>query len=201
MPLSERVFNYLLGASLIYWGIAGVLHEGGLDDLPLARIATTALNFTVGLLIIIRKPVETQGSMQSILLSIPSLICGGLLFKLSHPFAAWSLGFNALFIIGTTITIFSFINLGQSFAILPARRKIKTVGCYQLLRHPAYLGELIMVSICFISNVYWLTIALFILFVTGLYFRIKTEEKLLFTSKAYSEYAQKVKWRLIPFVW
>ena len=89
----------------------------------------------------------------------------------------------------------SFVFLGRCFAILPAIRGIVSRGPFVIVRHPAYLGELIMVVGCVTAaagngvSVSWQHAM--ILFVTvGLFvIRIRAEENLLRTDAAYQRYA------------
>ena len=75
-------------------------------------------------------------------------------------------------------------------------------GVYKFVRHPMYVGNLIMmVGIPLALGSYW-----GLLFVIPgqavLVFRILDEEKLLTQELAgYREYAQRVRYRLVPYVW
>lgn len=75
-------------------------------------------------------------------------------------------------------------------------------GPYNLVRHPAYLGYLLMaigISIGYASFIGMINL-IFLLFC--LHYRIKVEEQLLVEhfGERYLQYAQKVK-KIIPFIW
>ena len=201
MQFKEKLLNVCFGLSLFYWGVAGLFHDLDNASIPLLRWFITLLNFTVGGLIIFRKPVFNKGSIKSILISLPSLICGGLLFKFAKPLDAWSAQLQIVFVLGGTFALIAFLYLGRSFSIFPDLRKIKSRGAFRLIRHPSYFGEIVMITTCLLATEYWQSIFIYILFIPSIMFRIKEEEELLIISPDYRTYQEKVKWRLLPFVW
>ena len=201
MKKEELILNIFFGLSLIYWGFAGFIQNYEHFLHSPARIFTTILNITVGILIISRKSVIKLGSQKSILISLPSLILGGVIFKLSQPMNLWNLYSEILFIFGGIFALVSFLFLGRNFAIIPAIRNIVANGTYRIVRHPAYLGELIMTIACVIASQNFYTVFIIILFLPLLILRIKEEEKLLSEDKNYKKYQEITKWRLIPFIW
>ena len=201
MKKKELILNIFMGLSLIHWGIAGfVFNYNEILNSPV-RIAISLLNIIVGIFIIIRKNVIKIGSIKSILISLPSFICGGIIFKLSKSTNTWGLFSEILFIIGGIITLSSFLFLGRNFSIFPALRQIVTRGTYRIIRHPSYFGELIMIIACLIESKTIYSILLFIVFIPAIIFRIKEEERLLINDLYYQTYKKTVKWRLIPFIW
>ncbi|SON61264.1 hypothetical protein MSIMFI_02769 [Mycobacterium simulans] len=83
-----------------------------------------------------------------------------------------------------------------------AGQKLASDGLYKLVRHPMYLGNVVlMTGIPLALGSYW---ALLILVpgVLVLVFRILDEEKLLTEELVgYREYRQRVRYRLVPYVW
>ena len=201
MTKEELVINWGFGLSLISWGVAGFFFN--LDDITNSsvRIFVTLLNLTVGFLLIYRKPVVVSGSVHSILVSLPSLICGGLMFKLSRPLHLWEGYCEVIFIFGGIITFTSFLFLGRSFAILPNMRQIVSKGTFRIIRHPAYFGESLMVIACLMAGKSLISLIPFVIFIPGILFRIREEERLLSKNISYQQYQQTVKWRLLPFIW
>jgi protein-S-isoprenylcysteine O-methyltransferase Ste14 len=81
-------------------------------------------------------------------------------------------------------------------------QKVASGGLYKFVRHPMYVGNVIMmVGMPLALGSYWGL--LFVLpGVAVLVFRILDEEKLLTQELAgYREYAQRVRYRLVPNVW
>ncbi|HLG62940.1 MAG TPA: isoprenylcysteine carboxylmethyltransferase family protein [Ktedonosporobacter sp.] len=81
-------------------------------------------------------------------------------------------------------------------------QKVITTGLYGLVRHPMYVGVLIMmVGIPLALDSLW-GLVIIIPGVIALVFRILDEEKMLKQELGgYSEYTQKVHYRLVPYVW
>ena len=201
MQVKEKLLNVCFGLNLIYWGIAGFFYHYEDFQTSYVRLFITFLNISVGLLIIFRKPVKNSGTLHSILISLPSLISGGLLFKLSKPLFLWNHISQTLFIVGGSITLISFFFLGRSFSIFPRLRGIVSKGLYQIVRHPAYLGEFTMLTACLIAANSYLSWIPFLIFIPGIVLRIREEESILVADQAYVKYQQKVQWRLIPYIW
>jgi protein-S-isoprenylcysteine O-methyltransferase Ste14 len=83
-----------------------------------------------------------------------------------------------------------------------AGQQVVSTGLYGLVRHPMYTGNVIMmVAIPLALGSYWgLVVVVAGLLVLAL--RIRDEEKLLREELAgYREYAQKVRYRLVPCMW
>ena len=81
-------------------------------------------------------------------------------------------------------------------------QKVIDTGLYGIVRHPMYSTTLLLfLSIPLVLGSLY-ALAVFLLYPFIIAKRIKNEEKLLETElKGYSEYKQKVKYRLIPFIW
>lgn len=81
-------------------------------------------------------------------------------------------------------------------------QKLITTGLYSFVRHPMYLGVLIMYILTPVAlGSFWGLIPMTAI-PLSLGLRIHNEEKILRRELAgYMEYCQKVKYRLIPFVW
>lgn len=200
MKKDEFLFNIFLGLSIFVWGVIG-LYIGIFEQYSTVRLSSSILNLVIGVLIISRKAVIKSGSLKSVLISIPSLILGGILFKIAHPFDDWSLLSEFAFVIGTLFTLVSYIFLGKNFSICPNLRSVTTNGPYSIIRHPGYTCEIVLIFLCCIENISSLTVMVFIIFIYSLYRRIMEEEKILSNSHEYIKYKSNVKWRLIPYVW
>lgn len=81
-------------------------------------------------------------------------------------------------------------------------QKIITGGLYSLIRHPMYLATLfIFLSMPFILGS-WFAVIPMLIYPIILVRRIKNEETLLINElNGYREYVEKVKFRLLPFIW
>ncbi len=81
-------------------------------------------------------------------------------------------------------------------------QKVISTGLYGCIRHPMYLGSIIMyLPIPIALGSYWGLIPMSLL-VPGLVFRILNEEQVLLDRlSGYREYCAKTRYRLIPFIW
>lgn len=81
-------------------------------------------------------------------------------------------------------------------------QQVVSTGVYAIVRHPLYLGLLFMLVGAPLMTGSLFGLILSLLVVGSLVFRIHGEEKMLLEElEGYAEYKQKVKYRLIPFVW
>jgi protein-S-isoprenylcysteine O-methyltransferase Ste14 len=112
----------------------------------------------------------------------------------------------AIFIAGIVIRWVSIIQLNKEFTVDVAiikNHQLKTEGMYKYLRHPSYLGLLL---ICFGLAVAMNSIASFIVITIPVFlalnYRIKTEENILTKQFgiAYEDYRQKT-YKIIPKIY
>lgn len=81
-------------------------------------------------------------------------------------------------------------------------QKVIATGPYSIVRHPMYLGALITLFGTPLALGSWCGLVVMILYVFALVTRIRDEEKFLSKNlPGYNEYCQKVRYRLIPFLW
>jgi protein-S-isoprenylcysteine O-methyltransferase Ste14 len=81
-------------------------------------------------------------------------------------------------------------------------QRVISTGLYALVRHPMYSGALILMLGIPLALGSWWGLLLFIPGVAGIIWRLLDEERFLSNNLAgYSEYKNKVRYRLVPFVW
>jgi len=177
------------------------LNHYSFAELTIVRIGSSILNISVGVLIVLRQPARQLGSISSVIISLPSFIIGGLLFKLAQPFESWGGALKVIFLFGVGFALISSIALGKNFSIFPSIREISKKGPYKLVRHPIYSSEVLLTSCCVFGNLNPISIILLLFFVCFLFLRINQEEKLLEKTSDYKKYQEEVKWKLIPGIW
>ena len=175
------------------------------DAGTLVRWCIAILHVVAGLLILFRRPVLRMASNWEILVCVPAILSSGIVFYLAGPTDQWHYFSRLFFLVFSIWTIGCFAALGKNFAVFPSVRSIVRVGPYSLVRHPAYLGELGLVSACVWTSD-WADAGLIVLAAAGfalatIVIRILIEERLLSHSSAYREYRRDIRWRLVPWIW
>lgn len=90
---------------------------------------------------------------------------------------------------------------GSTIEISEGQRVIST-GPYALVRHPMYVGVLVMIVGVPLALGSWWGLAILALTTPVLIWRILDEERLLrHDLPGYSDYTQKVRHRLVPYLW
>lgn len=157
-------------------------------------------------------PTTEQSPAQKIIMSIAILSDLGLLVfcALDHRFG-WSPVPPVASLIGDGLVALGlFVNLlvfrensfgGSSIETVEGQTVIST-GPYALVRHPMYVGVLIMVLGIPLALGSWWGLAIIAITLPALIWRILDEEKLLRNElPGYADYTQKVHYRLVPYLW
>jgi protein-S-isoprenylcysteine O-methyltransferase Ste14 len=158
-------------------------------------------------------PAAEQSPAQKIIISIGILADLGLLvfcaldyrYGWSRDMPAYvSLLGNALVALGLFINLLVFRenSYGASNIKVEEGQRVIATGPYALVRHPMYAGVLIMVVGVPLALGSWWGLAIVALVVPVLAWRILDEEKLLKKDLlGYVQYVQKVRYRLVPYLW
>jgi protein-S-isoprenylcysteine O-methyltransferase Ste14 len=157
-------------------------------------------------------PIAEARAVQRIVISIAlvSLAATIVVSTFDHRFG-WSSVPTTVCLVGDVLVA---IGLGLAMMVVvqnsyaaanvtvEAGQKVIATGLYGLVRHPMYTGNIIMmVGIPLALGSYWgLVLVIPGLFVLAI--RIRDEEELLGEElDGYSEYTQRVHYRLVPYVW
>lgn len=198
---NERMQDLLFGLNVIGWGVAGLWSSDVVDRWTTVRVCIAALHFSVGGLLVWRAPLRRGPSTLQLVSALPSLVCCGVAFKATAAPHAWPMHAACLFLLATIWSIVALWSLGKNFSIFPALRQITEFGPYQLVRHPAYAGELFMVGSCALARPTIVTILALVVLLPMLALRIDREEQLLHAEPAYVRYSDRTPWKLFPGLW
>ena len=111
---------------------------------------------------------------------------------------------NILIVLGWTIILFVFRENTFTSATIEvvADQRVVSTGPYAVVRHPMYSGSLLYFLGIPIALGSWWGLLVGILMMPVFVLRLFDEEKLLARNlPGYSEYMDRVKYRLVPFVW
>ncbi|CAN7254268.1 methyltransferase family protein [Massilia sp. LjRoot122] len=108
---------------------------------------------------------------------------------------------NYLTSAGAVMLIFGLVSLNRSFALVPAKRVIKTSNMYRYIRHPLYASYFVMLSGYLLANFSITNALVYFAVISLLVARIHREEEHLMKDEAYRTYAGSTRYRIIPFVY
>ena len=81
-------------------------------------------------------------------------------------------------------------------------QKVIDTGLYGIIRHPMYTATILLFLAMPLVLGSWVSFAIMLFFPVVIVFRIRNEEQVLETGLAgYREYKQRVRYRLLPFIW
>ena len=117
--------------------------------------------------------------------------------------------YNSIFgdvLVAISFYIFYLVSKVNTYAAANVRvekeQKVISTGLYGIVRHPMYLGALILVLGTPLALGSWWGLVSVLVFIVLLAIRTFIEEKTLRTGlRGYNDYATRVRYRLIPMVW
>lgn len=107
---------------------------------------------------------------------------------------------NIAIIAGAFFQILSIISLNRSFALVAAKREIKTGWMYRIVRHPLYASYCLVFLGYVLTNTTLANVLVYLIAMVFLCIRIFREEKHIALDPLYCEYMLKVHYRLIPYI-
>jgi protein-S-isoprenylcysteine O-methyltransferase Ste14 len=156
----------------------------------------------MGLLMLVRLPAIAATITPSVLLATAASIILPLMMRPGiasrGPMAVAAI---VVELIGVIAGQGSRLYLGRRFAILPANRGVVTGGPFRFVRHPIYLGWLILSIGYVMAYPSPRNSVVVIITLPAIVWRILQEEALLAAEPEYREYLTRTRWRLIPFIY
>jgi len=124
-------------------------------------------------------------------------------FRFGWSRVPWYVSILGDVLIVVSFYIFYLVSKVNTYAAANVRveegQKVVSTGMYGFVRHPMYFGALFLIVGTPLALGSWWSLLLIPLFAPVLYFRIANEEKVLLRDlPGYSQYRQKVRYRLIP---
>jgi protein-S-isoprenylcysteine O-methyltransferase Ste14 len=128
-----------------------------------------------------------------------SVTCLSLLARPFPQSPQWFDGIAAtLTIAGLSTQLYAKLTLGRRFGVVAANRGICSSGPYRFVRHPIYLGYVMLHIGFFMLNPSLWNLAVFAVLHSINIPRILIEEGLLARDPDYQQFMQKVRYRLLP---
>lgn len=155
----------------------------------------------MGILSLLRYPPRSSMiNVYTLAASAGMLLLPALMRPESQSIGLLAIGGIALELFGVLLTQVARLYMGRSFGILPANRGIVSKGPFASVRHPIYIGWLILAIGYAMSYPSARNIILVIATVPFMFWRIEQEESHLSEDGAYRDYCSQVKFRLVPGV-
>lgn len=201
MRSDERAFNIACALSALSWSVLPWFHAPLEHNANPVRVTITVLHLLMAGLFAVRGAQRTAADLWALLKTLPSALIALPAFKLAGPPHLWSTTPTLIFTLAGAWTFWSLGTLGRSFAVFPGARALVTHGPYRVVRHPAYLGEMIMVGAC--GGAAFGPWGALGVVATALVLapRILAEEQLLEGLPEHEAFCTQTPWRLVPGVW
>lgn len=176
--------------------------------------------FIAGIIMMLKSPsllksrlnTKEKESEQKEVVALSGLmfLAGFIIAGLNYRFN-WTQLPNAVIIIGTIIFIISYIVyaevlrenafLSRTIEVQESQKVIDT-GLYRIVRHPMYTATIFLFSSMPLVLNSIISFIIFLMYPFIIVKRIKNEEEVLEKElKGYKEYKNRVKYKMIPFIW
>lgn len=107
---------------------------------------------------------------------------------------------SSIIALGILLQIVSLLSLNRSFALVAAKREIKTAWMYGIVRHPLYACYFLVFGGYVLVHTTLANVLIFAATMGFLWIRIQREERHLALDPTYRTYMLRVPYRLVPFV-
>lgn len=167
-------------------------------EASLLETATCAFGLSVTLFWLVRRPPSIRSDES---LGAVCVVAAALLLPLLYDYVAQPHGRSSAACarwVGLVAALASASALKENFSVVPAMRGLTSRGPYAIVRHPMYAAYLVFDASFWLDDRCLPVFGLWCFEVGMFYVRILVEERCLMQSQAYSEYAHRVRYRLLP---
>jgi protein-S-isoprenylcysteine O-methyltransferase Ste14 len=178
--------------------VRGLASAAGPPRVSVGQAILSAVSLVAVVGFVVRRSPVGPLRVAHAMAALPSLALAACLPLVVPSPEAWPPATLGFVFAGSALACWALGSLGASFGVLPARRDLVTRGPYRLVRHPAYLGELLVLTGLSLP-LGWVRGGLLI--AAGLatfVLRIRAEEAVLQADPGYAAYALRVRGRLLP---
>ena len=107
---------------------------------------------------------------------------------------------DAVILVALVLGTATLFNLGRSFGILIAYRKVEDSFLYSIIRHPMYMTDLLWKVGIVLKKPCYFNLGILLLSAACYVYRALLEERFLSQQEQYRDYMKKVRYRFIPGV-
>ncbi|MGZ5051783.1 MAG: methyltransferase family protein [Methylobacter sp.] len=197
--LHSKLMNITAGVLLAaIWGIFAYAHLLSFLDTREWSLLLFCLSETLGVCFyVFRRRPETVSVR---LFDWVVAIAGTFIPLLFRPATEGILPADNLIIVGAVFQMLSLLSLNRSFALVAAKREIKTAWMYRVVRHPLYASYGLIFTGYLLTHTTTENLLVYLATMTLMCMRIFREESHIARDPVYREYMNRVQYRLIPFV-
>ncbi len=198
----QSLLNIYLFLNFAGWGIWQTYQYHLKGTLGYVEISFTIQSLLLAVIFLIRKPhqlIQTNLLHQAIAIIA---FCSGAAFMgqpATGPQVAKQISQVVIFC-ANVLGVATLLNLGRSFGILIAFRRLKSRGLYGIVRHPMYATDILLRVGFLMSHFNLFTVLVFIISTACYVYRAILEERFLIQQPEYREYMKRVRYRFIPFL-
>jgi protein-S-isoprenylcysteine O-methyltransferase Ste14 len=192
--LLENAERVIFVVALVLFGLANLrAHQ------PLGLLVAANDGVTVFFLLFRRSTDQVSRSVSDWAVALFGTLGGMLMRPGGHAFVP-GLVVGLLLLEGVAIQLAAKLSLNRRFGIAPANRGVQVRWAYRFVRHPMYLGYLLIHTAYLLLYPTWLNLAAWAVTWICQIVRIFAEERFLLTDPAYRDYAARVRYRLAPLL-
>lgn len=214
--LIKFIIGLLLVGLLIFLPAGTLNYTGGLAFIALLFIPI----FIMGIVLLLKAPdllkkrldgKEKENTQKGIVAFSALIFLGGFIVAGLDFRFGWSNIHGAVQIIASVLFLASYglyaevmrenAYLSRTIEVQENQKVIDT-GLYGIVRHPMYMATILLFLMIPLILGSWYSFVIFLTYPIILALRIKNEERVLTEQlTGYTEYKQKVKYKIVPFVW
>lgn len=200
-PLSSlREWAFRISLAMIWFAFAQAhilkWHETG----DARGVGAIAIETVVAVMFLVRRaPIETSDRLIAWVATLVGTF-GPLLLRPTTDGGGSDIAF-VVQLVGAAFAVASLLAIGRSFGLVAANRGVRTGGPYALVRHPVYLGYLVVNVGYLLENPSLRNLGVVSCATLAQLVRISCEEEVLSRDEVYSRYRTRVRFRLLPYLY
>ena len=214
--LIKLLCGLILICTLIFWPAGTFNFSGGWTFIGLLFVPVSIMGVVLFIKApeLLKKRLESKekDNTQKFVVAFSALVfLGGFIIAGFDFRFGWSNVPTSVYIIASVLFIIAYIlyaevmrenaYLSRTITVQENQKVIDT-GLYGIVRHPMYMATILLFLCVPLILGSWYSFCVFLLYPIIIVLRIKNEEKILTEQlEGYAEYKQKVKFRIIPFIW
>ncbi len=214
--LIKFICGFLLVGLLVFLPAGTYNYTGGIAFMCLLFVPI----FFMGIVLLLKSPQllkerldakEKEKTQKGVVLFSALIFLGGFIIAGLDFRFGWTYMPKAITIIATVLFLVAYglyaevlrenAYLSRTIKVQENQKVIDT-GLYSVVRHPMYMATILLFLMIPLILGSWCSFVIFLGYPVIIALRIKNEEKVLTEElEGYAEYKQKVKYKIIPFVW